>query len=70
MRPSLARRVRGVERARAAHRQIRFVWQGTDDTSAEVQARIRTMIASGEASPTDQFVTFSWGPPADDGADR
>ena len=70
MRPSLARRVRGVERARAAHRQMRFIWQGTDETSAEVQARIRARIASGEASPTDEFVTFTWRSPANDGADR
>jgi hypothetical protein len=70
MRLSLERRVRGVERARAAQRQMRFIWQDTDETSEEVQARIRARIASGEASPTDQFVTFSWRSPADDGADR
>jgi hypothetical protein len=70
MRPSLVRRVRGVERARAAHRRMRFVWQGTDETSEEVEARVRAMIASGEASGTDEFVTFGWRSPANDGADR
>ena len=70
MRPSLERRVRGVERARAAQRKMRFVWQGTDETSAEVQARIRAMIASGEVGRNDRIIPFAWRSPGHDGPEN
>jgi len=38
-----------------------------DETQARVQARIRVMIANGEASRNDRFVIFAWRSPADDG---
>ena len=57
---SLERRVCRVERAGASERRTHFVWRDTDETADVVQARIRATIASGEASPRDRFVTFSW----------
>jgi hypothetical protein len=67
MNPSLERRVDALEKAHAAHCRTHYLFRGMDETHAQVQVRIRAMIASGEASRNDRFVTFSWLPPADDG---
>jgi hypothetical protein len=56
-----------LERVRAGQFRTHFLWQETDEPCDLVNARIRAMIASGEASPNDRFVTFSWRPPAGDG---
>ena len=60
MKPSLERRVRCVERVRAAQCRTHYLFRGMDESHEQVQARIRGKIASGEASRSDQFVIFSW----------
>jgi hypothetical protein len=67
MRPSLERRVSCMERVLVARRRTRYLWQDDDESDAALRARIRAMIASGEAGPNDQFVTFRWRSPAGDG---
>jgi hypothetical protein len=66
MNPPLERRVDGLERAHAPRRRVRYLFQGTDETDAQVQARKDAMIASGEASRSDQFIIFEWRSSADD----
>jgi hypothetical protein len=44
---------------------MHFFWRDEDETQDMVRARIRAKIASGAASPNDQFVTFFWRDPAD-----
>jgi hypothetical protein len=66
MRPSLERRVSGMERVVAARRRTHHLWQADDVTDAAHKARIRAMIASGEAGPNDRFITFRWRLPAGD----
>jgi hypothetical protein len=70
MKASLVRRCSCVEGVRAAQRRTHFLWQNTDETYDVVRARIDAMIASGEASRNDRFVTFSWRSDADDGAEN
>jgi len=67
MRPSLKRRVGCLERVLAARRRTRYLWQGHEETDTALRARIRAMIASGEAGRDDRFVTFRWRSPAGDG---
>jgi hypothetical protein len=67
MRPSAERRVDCLERALAARRRTRYLWQGDEETDAALRARIRAMIASGKAGPNDRLVTFGWRSPARDG---
>jgi hypothetical protein len=66
MRQSLERRVSGMERIVATHRRTHYLWQDDDVTDAAHKARIRAMIASGEAGPSDKFITFRWRLPAGD----
>jgi hypothetical protein len=66
MKPSLERRARCLERIRAAQCRTHYLWQDMDETDDQVEARIRAMIASGEASPNDRFVTFCWRSPEGD----
>jgi hypothetical protein len=61
MRASLERRIDALEKARAAHRQIRFVFRDSDETDVHVEARKRALIARGLADPNDLFITFAWG---------
>jgi hypothetical protein len=42
---------------------MHFFWWEEDETGDAVDARIRAKIASGEASPNDRFVTFTWARP-------
>jgi hypothetical protein len=49
-----------------APRQIRFIWQDSDEGEDIVKAGKRAMIASGFASPTDRFVTIGWRSPSGD----
>jgi hypothetical protein len=65
MTQSLERRVCGVEQVQAGQRRMHFFWRDEDETQDMVRARIRAKIASGAASPNDQFVTFFWWDPAD-----
>jgi len=60
MRRSLERRVRCVERVRAAQRRTHYFFRGMDETHEQVQARICAKIASGQASRSDQFIEFAW----------
>ena len=65
MKRSLERRVRGTERLRAAQRRTHYLWQDMDETTEQVQARMRAMIASGEARRDDEFMTLFWRSPPD-----
>jgi len=67
MRQSLERRVAGMERVLAAHRRTHYLWQNDGVTDAAHKARIRAMIASGEAGRNDRFITYRWRLPAGDG---
>jgi hypothetical protein len=64
MRPSLQRRISGMERILTGFRLTHYLFQGLDETHDDVQARIRDKIASGEAGAKDQFVIFRWQSPA------
>jgi hypothetical protein len=61
MSPPLERRVDGVEKAHAARGRVHYFFKNWDETLAQVQARIAARIASGGASPSDQFIIFQWG---------
>ena len=61
---SADRRLDRAEWSYAAPTRMRFLWQDTDETSEQVKAKMRAMIANGEASPGDQFVIHSWRKPA------
>jgi hypothetical protein len=67
MNPPIERRVDGLERARVAGRRTRFLFLEEDETQAQFQARIRAMIASGEAGRNDRFIAFAWRSPRDIG---
>jgi hypothetical protein len=69
MKPSLIRKADRIAKARAPKPRMRFFWWELDETHDMVQARIRASIASGEASESDRFVTFSWRRPEGDGPD-
>jgi hypothetical protein len=58
MRPLPQRRIGGMDRILTGFRQIHDLLQGLDETHEDVQARIPAKIASGQASPKDQFVIF------------
>jgi hypothetical protein len=62
---SLERRLSCMERVLAAHRRTHYLWQDDDVTDAAHSARIRAMIARGEAGPNDKFITFHWQAPGD-----
>jgi hypothetical protein len=67
---SADRRVDRLEKTRAAPARIRFVWQGAGETYEQVKAKMRAMIANGEANPRDQLVIFTWNASADVGAGK
>jgi hypothetical protein len=46
------------------------VWWELNEPDDAVQARIRAKIASGEASPSDRFATFTWSRSEGEGADH
>jgi hypothetical protein len=58
-----------VAKIRAAESRLHYLWWDLDETYDMVQARIRAMIASGEASENDEFVTFTWKRSAGDSPD-
>jgi hypothetical protein len=57
------RRVCRVERAHTAARRTHTFFRDPHETQDVVRARIRAKIASGQASPSDRFVTFFWRAP-------
>ena len=65
MKESLVRKVDRMLEDREPEPRIRFVWWELDETYDMVEARAR--IASGEASPNDRFVTFTWRRPEGEG---
>jgi hypothetical protein len=67
MKPSVLRKADRVAKDRAPEPRMHFFWWEEDETRDMVQARIRAKIASGEASPNDRFVTFTWRRPEGDG---
>jgi hypothetical protein len=67
MKSPLLNRVCSMERVRAAQSRDHYLWKKTDETDDQVRARIDAMIATGEASRNDRFVTFSWRSEANDG---
>jgi hypothetical protein len=67
---SADRRLDRLEKACAAPARIRFVWQGENETQEQVEAKMRAMIANGEASPRDRLIIYKWNASADDGAGK
>jgi hypothetical protein len=65
MKESFVRRLDRLERIYAVESRTHYFWWDLDETHDMVQARIRAMIASGEANQHDQFVTFRWKRSAD-----
>lgn len=66
--PSADRRLDRVERNHATPSRMRFIWRAKDETDEQVKAKMRAMIANGEAGPNDQLITYEWGAPAGDGS--
>jgi hypothetical protein len=60
MKSSSVRKAARMAKARAPKPRMHFFWWELDEPYEAVQARIRASIASGEASPNDRFVTFTW----------
>ena len=69
MKPSMVRKADRIAKDRAPKPRMHFFWWEQDETRDMVRARIRAKIASGEASPNDRFVTFTWTRPEGDGAE-
>jgi hypothetical protein len=67
MKASLLRKADRVAKDRAPKPEMRFLWWDLNEPYAAVEARIRAMIASGEASETDRFVTCTWTRPEGEG---
>ena len=55
-------RLRKLEAATSGPRKVRIVWSNTSD-EREWDQQIAEMIASGEASPSDEFMRIGWLPP-------
>jgi len=55
-------RLRRLEAAMSGPRKVRIVWSSTSD-EREWDQQIAEMIASGEASPSDEFLLIGWLPP-------
>jgi hypothetical protein len=60
MKSSAVRKAARMAKARAPQPRMHCFWWELDEAYDAVQARIRASIASGEASPNDRFVTFTW----------
>ena len=69
MKASALRKADRIAKARAPKPRMHFFWWDLRETRAMVRARIRAKIASGEASPNDRFVIFSWTRSEGDGAE-
>jgi hypothetical protein len=68
MKASLLRKADRVAKDRAPKPEMHYFWWDLDEPHEAVQARIRAKIASGRASETDCFVTFTWTRPEGEGA--
>jgi hypothetical protein len=68
MKPSVVRKAHRIAEYRAPKPRMHFLWCEQDEPRDAVRARIRAMIASGEASPNDRLVTFTWTRPEGEGA--
>jgi hypothetical protein len=55
-------RLRRLEAAMSGPRKVRIVWSNTSD-ERECDRKKAQMIASGEASPNDEFMCIGWLPP-------
>jgi hypothetical protein len=62
-------RLRKLEAETCPRRPLRIVWSNTSDP-AEWDQRIAAMIASGQASPDDEFMRIGWLPPFPGSADE
>ena len=58
----IQQRLRKLEAARSGRPKVRIVWSNTSD-EREWDQQIAEMIASGEASPSDEFMRVGWLPP-------
>jgi hypothetical protein len=67
MKSSAVRKATRMAKARAPKPRMHFFWWEQNEPREAVQARIRASIASGEASPNDRFVTFTWRRPEEEG---
>jgi hypothetical protein len=68
MKASMVRKADRIAKDRAPKPRMHIFWWEQNETHAQVEARIRAKIASGEASETDQFVTFTWTRPEGEGS--
>jgi hypothetical protein len=68
MKPSLLRKADRMKKDRAPAPRVHIFWWELDETYDMVQARIRAKIASGEASESDRFITYTWTRPKGEGA--
>jgi hypothetical protein len=59
MKPSVVRKAHRIAKYRAPKPRMHFLWCEQDEPRDAVRARIRAMIASGEASPNDRLLTFT-----------
>jgi hypothetical protein len=60
MKPSMVCKAERVEKDRAPEPRMHIFWWELDETYDKVEARISAQIASGEASPNDRFIVYSW----------
>ena len=67
MKAALPRRLLRIERHCSGPRRTRFIWQDEGEGEDVVEARKRDMIASGQARPTDRFITARWHAPDEGG---
>jgi hypothetical protein len=64
MRRSLQRRLDALaKKIYSAERPPHLLWREPTETGDQIRARIRAMIASGEAAANDKFYAFGWLPP-------
>jgi hypothetical protein len=68
MKPSLLRKADRMTKDRTPEPRVHIFWWELDETYDMVEARIRAKIASGEASESDRFITYTWTRPKGDGA--
>jgi hypothetical protein len=66
MKAAQIRELGRMAKDRAAAARTHYLWWNLEETHDMLQARIRAMIASGEAGENDEFITFTWTRSADD----
>jgi hypothetical protein len=68
MKTSLLRKAERIAKARAPKPRTHYFWWELNETRDQLRARIRAKIASGEASPNDYGVIYTWTRPEGEGS--